>query len=265
MKRFVLSLMPDPEGRIRLYGEDYHYLVRVRRLKAGMCFDAVLPGGTETIIRVVSTTGNTLVGECLEGARKPSSPLPPIALFQGIPKGTKMDLIVRQAAEAAVTLVAPFESEYSTVKLGGNSTPTRRVGEEKLKRWRRIVKEARQQSGSAVETLVREPCGFSALLEFWESLMKKYSRPLGILLHQTPLEKGTFHDYLYSVPDFVVLAAGPEGGFSAREVSLFLAANFKPVLIGDTVLRAETAALYGIAAARTILLESEAWTLKLKK
>jgi len=263
MKRFVLSLMPDPEGRIRLYEEDYHYLVRVRRLREGSCFDAVLPGGTETMVRVVSTTGKTLVGECLGAEGKPPSPLyplyprPPIALFQGIPKGTKMDLIVRQAAEGAVSLVAPFESEYSAVKLGGNS--------EKLKRWRRIVKEARQQSGSAVETLVREPCGFDALLEFWESLKKEYLRPLGILLHQTPLDKGTFHDYLYSVPDFVVLAAGPEGGFSAREVSLFLAANFKPVSIGDTVFRTETAALYGTAAARTILLESETWTLKLKK
>jgi len=232
--------------------------VRVRRLKAGMCFDAILPDGTETRVRVLSTTGDILVGECPEGVEKPPSPIPPIALFQGIPRGNKMDIIVRQAAEGAVSLVAPFESEHSTVKLGGKSG-------EKLKRWKRIVKEARQQSGSAIETLVREPCGFDALLEFWESLKKEYLRPLGILLHHTPLEKGTFHGYLNIVPDFVVLAVGPEGGFSPREVTLFLAANFKPLLMGDTVLRAETAALYGTAAARTILLESEAWTLKLKK
>jgi len=265
MKRFVLPLMPGPEGRIRLYEEDYHYLVRVRRLKAGMSFDAVLPDGTETMVRVLSTADNILVGECLEGAGKPPSPIPPIALFQGMPKGTKMDLIVRQAAEGAVSLVAPFESEYSTVKLSGNSSSRRGPGDEKLKRWKRIVKEARQQSGSTVETLVREPCGFDALLELWESLKKEYRQPLGILLHQTPLEKGTFHDYLDICPDFVVLAVGPEGGFSAREVSLFLAAGFKSLLMGNTVLRTETAALYGTAAARTILLESEAWTLKLKK
>jgi 16S rRNA (uracil1498-N3)-methyltransferase len=258
MKRFILPLMPDSEGRIRLCGENYHYLARVRRLKAGMCFDVVLPDGTENRVRVLSTADNILVGECFEGAKKPSSPVPPIALFQGIPRRTKMDAIVRQAAEAAVSLVAPFESEYSTVKVGGN-------GGEKLKRWRRIVKEARQQSGSAVETVVREPCGLDALLSYWESLKKEYRRPLGILLHQTPLEKGAFHDYLNIVPDFVVLAVGPEGGFSPREVSLFLAANFKPLLIGDTVLRSETAALYGTAAVRTILLESETWTLKLKK
>ena len=265
MKRFVLPLMPGPEGRIRLHGEDYHYLARVRRLKAGMYFDAVLPEGTETRVCVLSTADNTLVGECLEGTERPPSPIPPIALFQGIPKGAKMDLIIRQAAEAAVSLVAPFESEYSAVKLSGKASPTQRAGGEKLKRWRRIVKEARQQSGSAVETLVREPCGLDALLEFWESLKKEHRRPLGILLHQAPLEKGTFHDYLDIVPDFVVLAAGPEGGFSPGEVALFLEANFKPLLMGDTVLRTETAALYGVAAARTILLESEAWTQNSKK
>ena len=265
MKRFVLSLMPDPEGRIRLYGEDYHYLVRVRRLKAGTYFDAVLPDGTETRVCVLSTADNTLIGECSEGKGKPPSPIPPIALFQGIPKGAKMDLIIRQAAEAAVSLVAPFESEYSAVRLSGDASPTQGVGGEKLKRWKRIAREARQQSGSAIETLVREPCGFDAMLEFWESLKKEHDRPLGILLHQAPLEKGTFHDYLDIVPDFVVLAAGPEGGFSPGEVARFLAANFKPLLMGDTVLRTETAALYGIAAARTILLESEAWTLNVKK
>ena len=258
MKRFILPLEPDPEGRIRLCGEDYHYLVRVRRLKAGMSFDAVLPGGTETLVCVLSTTDNILIGECLERGKKPPPLIPPIALFQGIPKGDKMDLIIRQAAEGAVSIIAPFESEYSTVKLSGNCG-------EKIKRWKRIIKEARQQSGSPVETLVREPCGFDALLSYWESLKKEYQRPLGILLHQAPLDKGTFHDYLDIVPDFVVLAVGPEGGFSPGEVSVFLAAGFKPLLMGDTVLRAETAALYGTAAVRTILLESEAWTLNLKK
>jgi len=258
MKRFVLPLEPDPEGKIRLYGEDYHYLVRVRRLKAGMCFEAILPYGAETLVCVLSTADNILVGVCLEGKGKPPSSIAPIALFQGIPRGNRMDTIVRQAAECAVFLVAPFESEYSTVKLSGTLNG-------KVKRWKRIVREARQQSGSAVETLVREPCGLDALLEFWESLKKEYRRPLGILLHHIPLDKGTFHDYLDIVPDFVVLAVGPEGGFSKREASLFLAAGFKPILMGETILKTDTAALCGIAAARTILLESEAWTLNSKK
>jgi len=258
MKRFILSVPPNPEGMIRLYEKDYHYLVHVRRLKAGMSFDAVLPGGAETLVRILSVKDNILIGECFGSVEKRPSPIPPIALFQGLPKAAKMDLIVRQAAEGGVSIIAPFESEYSTARLNKDS-------DDKVKRWERIAREALQQSGSSVSTEIRPPSGLDALLDYWETLKKNYQRPLGILLHQeplekSPLEKGSFHDYLCNCPDFTALAVGPEGGFSPREVSLFLAAGFRPLVMGNTILRTETAALYGTAAIRIILLESERWT-----
>jgi len=264
MKHFVLQVQPEKDGIIRLYEKDYHYLVRVRRLKSGMDFDAILPGGTGTKVRILSTKNNIIIGQCitqgneeektqLESQLPCGSKFPHIALFQGLPRGAKMDLIVRQAAEAGVSFIAPFKSEYSQASLGGDSG-------EKLKRWERIVKEARQQSGSVTETKVLPPCGFDALLEYWESLKKKYSRPLGIIFHQEPLENGTFHGYLRNDPEFIVLAVGPEGGFSPRELAQFLKIGFRPLLMGNTILRTETAALYGIAVIRTILLEREAWT-----
>jgi 16S rRNA (uracil1498-N3)-methyltransferase len=238
---------------IRLYEKDYHYLVHVRRLKTGMCFDAILPGGAEALVRILSTVDNILIGECLGGMEKQPSPIPPIALFQGLPRGSKMDLIVRQAAEGGVSVVAPFESEYSEVKLDKDSGG-------KIKRWERIVKEARQQSGSSVETKILPPRDINAIFEYWQSIKTDYRRPLGILLHQDPLDAGTFHGYLSKDPDFVALAVGPEGGFSPGEVSLFLAAGWKPLLMGNTILRTETAALYGVAVIRMTLLESKAWT-----
>jgi 16S rRNA (uracil1498-N3)-methyltransferase len=262
MKHFVLQTLPGEGGIIRLYEKDYHYLVRVRRLRSAMSFDAILPDGTEIKVRILSTKDNILIGQCLEpgleevktGPEKlpPGNRIPPIALFQGLPRGAKMDMIVRQAAEAGVSVVAPFKSEYST------TSPL--TGGERIKRWERIIKEARQQSGSVTETTVMPPCGFDALLEYWESIKKKYNRPVGIILHQEPLEKGTFHDYLKNDPDFVALAVGPEGGFSPKELTQFLKTGFRPLLMGNTILRTETAALYGIAVIRTILLESEAWT-----
>jgi len=270
MKHFVLQVPPGEGGIIRLYERDYHYLVRVRRLKSGMSFDAILPGGTETTVRILSTKDNILIGQCIEETHsgKPSptgspilpgsllpygSSLPSIALFQGLPRGAKMDLIVRQAAEAGVSVVVPFKGEYSQVAPGKDSG-------EKIKRWERIIKEARQQSGSVTETKVLPPCGFYELLKYWGSLKEKYSRPIGLVMHQEPLEKGTFHGYLRNDPDFVVFAVGPEGGFSPGEITQFLKTGFRPLLMGNTILRTETAALYGIAAIRTILLESEAWT-----
>jgi 16S rRNA (uracil1498-N3)-methyltransferase len=261
MKRFALSEPPNAEGMVHLYEKDYHYLVRVRRLKLGSCFDALLPGGGEVSIRVLSTVDNILIGECsLKQAALPTpraagqAPLrlPPIALFQALAKGAKMDTIFRQAAESGLALVAPFESAYSTARAA--------VG--KTERWQRIIREARQQSGSATETAARPPCSFLELLEYWEAVKKEYRQPVGILLHQEPLEKGSLHEYIRYNPDFIALAVGPEGGFSPQEVSLFLAAGFKPLLMGNTILRVETAAVYGIAALRVILLERESWMLK---
>jgi 16S rRNA (uracil1498-N3)-methyltransferase len=99
------------------------------------------------------------------------------------------------------------------------------------------------------------------LLSYWETLKSRYSHPLGLLFHQdpVPLEKLILHDYLSKVLDLVALAVGPEGGFSPAEVSRFLEAGFKPFKLGDTVLRTETAALFGAAAVRIILLENTSW------
>ncbi|MDR1567044.1 MAG: 16S rRNA (uracil(1498)-N(3))-methyltransferase [Treponema sp.] len=252
MKQFILNVPPNSDGMVHLYGGDYHYLVRVRRLRAGSVFTALLPGGAETRVKVLSTVDNILIGECQgEIPRDPPS-LPPIILFQGLPKGTKMDLIVRQAAEGGISEVVPFESEYSAVKITSGM-------EAKLRRWERIIREARQQSGSAIVTAMRPPCAVRGLLEYWESLKRERPGGVGILLHPHPLEQGSFHGYLYMNPGIVVLAVGPEGGFSPAEADCFADAGFKPLTMGNTILRTETAALYGAAAIRIILLESASW------
>jgi 16S rRNA (uracil1498-N3)-methyltransferase len=263
MKQFILTRLPNEDGIIRLYGKDYHYLVRVRRLKSGSVFPALLPDGTETPVTVLSTVDGILIGRCMAGAEKAAgASLPQVILFQGLPKGTKMDLIVRQAAEGGVSEVAPFESEFSVTKIKPGM-------EEKLRRWERIVREGRQQSGSVIPTAVREPCTVDGVLDYWAELKQKHPRGLGILLHQEvlvrpdgALEQGTFHDYLYNKPEFVVAAVGPEGGFSPGEAARFIAEGFKPLVMGSTVLRTETAALYAVAAVRIILLESASWTLR---
>jgi 16S rRNA (uracil1498-N3)-methyltransferase len=175
--------------------------------------------------------------------------LPPILLFQALPKGNKMDLIVRQAAEGGISEVIPFTADHSVPE--GSSR-----GREE--RWRRIAREARQQSGSAVDTRVSSPLSAGALFDRWNTLEPG---ALGLVLHP-PLAQGSFHHYLYRDPSLIVLAVGPEGGFSAAELTRFTNAGFKSLCLGDTVLRTETAALYGAAAVRIILLEKAWWTLK---
>ena len=272
MKQFILSKEPDRDSIVRLEGKDYRYLVRVRRLATGEFFPALLPNGEETFIQVLSIDHDILTGRCTSPSQNPAAlnqcSIPPIILFQAMPKGEKMDLIVRQAAESGITEIVPFMSEFSIGKINAEG--------QKFSRWERIIKEARQQSGSKIATAIRPLLTINALIDYWKNLKDagmNANGVLGVLFHhedtgkiqQKGLENKSLHGYLNIIPEIVVLAIGPEGGFSDREVGLFMDNGFKPMTIGDTVLRTETAAIYCTAAIRVLLLERNSWELKQMK
>ena len=328
MKQFLLPEAPDQNGMIRLRDKACHYLTRVLRLKPGDTFNALLPeaapgdapgagihaaeaagsGARSVTVLVRSTGGHTLTGEILPGESRttPDSPaafpvagadfpaafpaansppgnspeLPPLILFQALPKGSKMDLVVRQAAEGGISEVVPFVAE--------RSVPEIREQRRREERWRRIVTEARQQSGSPIATRIRPVLSEAELFAYWEELRRSVrsdscrsdsasgggasggpstetdEAALGIVFQvpADPLAQGSFHQYLYRKPPLAVLAVGPEGGFSPAELDRFTGAGFKTLGMGPTVLRTETAALYGAAAVRIILMERSRWTLK---
>jgi len=278
LKRFILNEKPDKNGAVKLKGSDYHYLVRVRRLAVGEFFPALLPDDTETQVQIISVDNNILKGKCAHPSsldpnsslnsapREPKvrrlcerySPIiPPIILFQALPKADKMDLIVRQAAEGGITEIVPFVSEFSVAKAN--------ISAQKITRWEKIIKEAKQQSGSKIATSLRLPVSdkcfsIKEIFDYWDNLKKENA--FGLIFHHQGLEQDSLHEYLNNNPKIVVLVIGPEGGFSDKEVSLFLDNGFKSFTIGDTVLRTETAALYCAAAIRILLLEKNSWTLK---
>ena len=257
MKQFVLNKPPDNNGIVKLDGKDFHYLVRVRRLATGEYFAAILPNGKETQVQIISIDNGKLMGKCednsLSGTNYCAKLQAPLILFQALPKGDKMDLIVRQAAETGIAEIVPFISEFSVAK--------KSAGTAKFSRWERIIKEARQQSGSKTATVIHQPLTINELLEYWKNL----TNAIGLLFHHQVLEQNSLHGYLNSIAEAAksaVLVIGPEGGFSDAEAALFMENGFKPFTIGDTVLRTETAALYCAAAVKIILLEKDSWQLK---
>lgn len=169
----------------------------------------------------------------------------------GLPKGAKMDLVARQAAEAGVFAVVPLFSARSAAR-GEESGSSRRV------RWDRVVREALQQSGSSVATKILDPVGLSELPAALSSLDLGPDCPR-ILLHEAPLAQSSMHGYLSLAPEALALCVGPEGGFSPAEVDFLAAAGFKPLRFAGAILRAETAALYAVASAQIILSERSSW------
>ena len=267
MRRLIVNNAPDEDGLLRLGGKEYQYLVRVLRMAAGASFRVLLPDGREALAEIAAVDSSTLTArvaaDALEAdvsrvadlARKTASrPLPPIVLIQALPKGQKMDLIVRQATEAGVSLILPFIAERSVSRPEPGSE-----SERKRDRWERIIKEARQQSGSDVETDIREPLSLKEALAAWNAFAAGRGESVGILLHQDPLAQGSLHGYLSGDPQAIAVAVGPEGGFSTSESKALTNARFLPVLLGSNVLRTETAAVFALAALQVILLEKESW------
>jgi len=146
-------------------------------------------------------------------------------------------------------------SEFSAVKI-------EKSGGQKFSRWERIIKEARQQSGSGTATVIRQPLSIDGLFAYWEQIKIQQFGVLGLFFHHLPLAKLSLHGYLDNSPEMVVLTIGPEGGFSPAEAERFVAAGFKPFTIGGTILRTETAALYAQAAVRILLWEKDSWEMK---
>ncbi len=173
----------------------------------------------------------------------------PVHLLQCLPKGSKMDLIVRQAVEAGVESIVPVVSGRSVTG----------VSDSKLARWRRIAGEALQQSGNPRLPDISKPVPLPAA-----AALDRHGG-IGLVFHQERIAEGSLHSVLAgeseAVGRGVYMLIGPEGGLTADEVGILKEAGFRPVHLGETVLRTETAALYAIAAVKIILRERDTWTL----
>jgi 16S rRNA (uracil1498-N3)-methyltransferase len=238
----------------------------------GERFAARLPDDSPVSLKIERITPDTLVAalDTPPLISSPFTPSPLLVLFQAIPKAAKMDLIVRQAAEAEVSLIVPFRSEFSVPIVNAAKA------KEKAERWRRIAREARQQSGSNVDTVIAEPTDLDRALAIWKDWQDKVAKcivAVGLFFHQAAPVEGdepvecSLHAALSDAPETgaaVAYAVGPEGGFSDNEAKRFLDAGFRQVWLGPSVLRVETAALYATAAIRTLLLEEAKWTMTKK-
>lgn len=181
--------------------------------------------------------------------------LPRIALIQALPKGQKMDLIVRQAAEMGIEFIVPIETSHCVSREALESDRKAKLG-----RRLKIVTEAKQQSGSAVLTKVLATIAATSLRGTLEEIGFTGPDSLLLICHESAqYVSQDLHGYLGTNPTTVAVLIGPEGGFAEKETAFFMDLGFKPVHFGGTILRTETAAAYALAAIRTITMERNSW------
>ena len=272
MKQFIIEQEPDSKGMLTLSGKAFIYLVKVRRMREGDILPALLPqsGAADMVIDSINTAKKTLrlkrqaaplgvsetaaVGAANHAANCSlayAAPAADLILLQWVLKGSKTDTIIRQATEAGVCAVLPVIGEFSIAK---KQNPAQ------LERFRRIIKEARQQSGSPVDTVVMEPAPLAEMLNTLKTLVPAATTVFAQCSEAAEASVG-FHQLLAEKPSHIVLAIGAEGGISPAEAAVLREAAFQTIHFKTNVLRAETAALYAIAAAQTIINEADQWQL----
>ena len=254
MRTLVLPPECSGEGRRRLTGKPFHHLCHVRRTAVGSRFDAIDEDGGRYEVVLVAIHEASCDIDVVPVSPRFEPALPRLVLYQGLPKGRKLDQIIRQCTEAGIDEIRPFFSRYTVVETRGDERDAR-----KRERWESVAREAVQQSGRVTIPSVFAPIGLDAIASVREP------ESIGLLFHeaplaQAPLAQATLHEYLTGSPQTVVMVVGGEGGLAPDEVDVLTGeAGYHPVYLGPTVLRTETAAIYALAAVRTILREKPTW------
>lgn len=273
MRQFIVSSVPDKNGIISVSGKDFRYLRQVLRVKIGDMINVRLLDGTlsnTTVCNILENQKQIQLQICQKGsadesvtrgvqAEQISSANASIEywLFQFIPKASKMEQIIRQATECGIKNIVPVIGEYS------QKNNVLAMESSKKDRFLRIVREARQQSGSPVETTILDAVTLKEAISLWNEETLADGEKAAVVLWECCEQTKTVHEVL-SKSDIkkVAIVIGSEGGISPSEIQELSLNGFIPIHFDTNILRCETAALYGIAAVQCALLENKKWEFK---
>lgn len=251
MRQFILPDFYNGESFLSLEGDNFHYLCKVLRKNEGSSFPGLDKNGNRWLLTIKKINHNSCLLKISPSIKKEEN-TPEITLVQCLPKGKKMDLIIRQAVESGIKRIIPVMSDHAIPKFDNQKDI-----EKKRTRWKKIAIEAMQQSGSVKIPEIKKMILIDQIPKIWNNC------GLSLFCHQNRIADNSLHDCLNEKTDHICIIIGPEGGLSDREVVLLQNAGFKSVFLGNNVLRTETAALYTTAAVNVILMEKNRWNLNL--
>ncbi len=210
------------------------HLARVLRLEVGDRCVLFNGDGHDHPARLVEVGKRNVRVEVGEGEPVDNESPLRVILLQSVARGEKMDLILQKATELGVAAVHPAWSQRSEVKLDAARAAKR------LAHWRNVVVAACEQSGRACVPHVAAPVALSEALA---------SLPApGLRLVLDPDGDQAMSGLQPDLAHPVVVAIGPEGGWSPVDLEHLHTHGFRGLRLGPRVLRTETAGLATLAA-----------------
>lgn len=244
MHRFYADTDRSTADTAFLSSEDAHHAIHVLRLKSGDDVELV-DEGSRFQARIESL-GNGEIRLVKEKALPSTEPVHTFTLYQGLPKGDKMEWIIQKSVELGVARIIPVMMSRCVVKLN------ERDSARKQERWQKIAREAGKQSGRCRVPEVTAPVSLRQIASLpdlpectvvpWEEA-KEYG----------PLAFVRDHPHIRSMGIII----GPEGGIEPDEIRIISELQATPITLGRRILRTETAGLAAISAFSALYGEME--------
>ncbi len=216
-------------------GADFNHIKNVLRMEVGdTCL--ISCSGKSDLCKIDAILGDCISFEIIEEDYMDTELPVKIYLFQGLPKGDKMEYIIQKTVELGVYGIIPVQMSHCVVKLDDKKAKSKQT------RWQAICESAAKQSKRNIIPEIHNVCSFNQALEFAKTLdlvLVPYENKDGMASTVEALGK------LKSVKS-VGIFIGPEGGFDKAEIEKALGIDSKIISLGKRILRTETAAITAV-------------------
>lgn len=220
----------------RLSGAEHHHLSRVARMRPGDEVGLFDEDGRLYSARIVSV-GPEATDLLILASAAAAAPRMRLTLGQAVLKAGSMEAVVQKSTELGVFAIAPLLCRRSVVKVGEDGT-------KRAERWSRIALAAAKQSHSGHVPRILEPVRLPIFLTGERRGERLFlSERGGTPFREILAGAGTAR------PEEAALLVGPEGGWDPAEEREILGSGYRAVSLGETILRAETAAVAAAAMA----------------
>ncbi len=230
-RRWIADTWNTERTTAALTGEQAAHLARVLRAQPGQVFDVVADGFLHRA--EVTSVADDEVRFALHEEHEADAALP-VRLLLAVFKFDHMEWAIEKATELGVARITPVLARRTEKHLA-------QAAAKRVERWRRIVREAAQQSRRTDVPTVDDPLPLKLALA-------SADEPLKLLLAETEEENTLRAALEVAQPEAAIaLAVGPEGGWTAEEMQLFRDNGWQHVTLGPRILRAETAAIAALS------------------
>jgi 16S rRNA (uracil1498-N3)-methyltransferase len=225
-----IAILPSQihNNSIALAPAQHHYLTRVIRLQPGARFQAI--DGTGNLYLAELTGDTAQIIELITSQDIEISQ--PVTLICALPKGNNFDDIVRACTELGVTEIVPAISDRTLLQ----------PSPQKLQRWRKIAQEAAEQSERLSIPAIADP-------QPLQTIFDRLPAPSDRYLCEARGEHPHLLTYLQAnrsnTP--IIVAIGPEGGWTDGEIELASGYDFRLVSLGKQILRTITAPVVALS------------------